>query len=70
MHLSASPLLTSTVDVLDGASGLNYADDYRDFGGIMVPTERMVYPSDSQKHKVPEPLLVAIDIKDIELKAA
>jgi len=69
MHLSASPLLTSAVDVLDGASGLNYAYDYRDFGGIMVPTKRIVYPSDSQKHKVP-PLLVAIDIKDIELKAA
>ena len=70
MHLSASPLLTSTVDVLDGASGLNYAYDYRDFGGIMVPTKRRAYPSDAQKHKVPEPLLVEIDINDIEFKGA
>jgi len=33
-----------------------------------VPTKRRVYPSDAQKQKVPEPLLVAIDINDIEFK--
>ena len=54
-----------TVDVLGGASGLNYAYDYRNVNGIMVPTTRRVYPSDANKQKVPEPLLVAIDIRDI-----
>jgi len=54
-----------TVDVLGGASGLNYAYDYHDANGIMVPTTRRVYPSDSHQQKVPEPLLVAIDIREI-----
>jgi hypothetical protein len=54
-----------TVDVLGGASGLNYAYDYRDVNGIMVPATRRVYPSDPHKQKVSEPLLVAIDIRDI-----
>jgi hypothetical protein len=54
-----------TVDVLGGASGLNYAYDYRNVNGIMVPTTRRVYPSDANKQKVPEPLLVAIDIREI-----
>ena len=54
-----------TVDVLGGASGLNYAYDYRNVNGIMVPTTRRVYPSDADTQKVPEPLLVAIDIREI-----
>ena|ERR1700722_14163969 len=58
-----------SVDVLGGASGLNYAFEYRDFGGIKVPTKRRVYAFNAQKQKVPEPILVAIDLSHIEFEA-
>ncbi len=54
-----------TVDILGGATGVNYATDYKEFDGIMVPTTRRIYPYDTEKHKVPNPLLVAIDIKEV-----
>jgi hypothetical protein len=54
-----------TVDILGGAPGLNYAYDYRNIDGIMVPTTRRVHAYDANKQKVPEPVLVAIDIRDI-----
>ena len=55
-----------TVDVLGNAPGLNYASDYRATNGIMVPHKRRVFAYDSEKRKVGEPLLVAIDIHEIE----
>jgi hypothetical protein len=54
-----------TVDVMGGARGLNYASDYRDFDGIMVPTKRRIYGYDDRKQKIPVPLLIAIDFADI-----
>ena len=54
-----------TVDVMGGARGVNYALDYRDVDGILVPTKRRVYAFDDRKNKVPSPLLVAIDFGDI-----
>ncbi|MDB5610226.1 MAG: hypothetical protein JWP25_7126 [Bradyrhizobium sp.] len=54
-----------SVDVMGGAHGLNYASDYRDFDGIMVPTKRRIYASDDRKQKIPAPLLIAIDIDDV-----
>lgn len=55
-----------TVDVLGNAPGLNYASDYRVANGLMVPHRRRVFAYDSEKRKVAEPLLVAIDIHEIE----
>jgi hypothetical protein len=55
-----------TVDVLGGAPGLNYASDYRVANGLMVAHKRRVFAYDSEKRKVAEPLLVAIDIHEIE----
>jgi hypothetical protein len=55
-----------TVDVLGDAPGLNYATDYRIANGLMVPHKRRVFAYDSEKRKVAEPLLVAIDIHEIE----
>ncbi len=55
-----------TVDVLGNAPGLNYASAYRTTNGIVVPHERRVFAYDSEKRKVAEPLLVAIDIHEIE----
>jgi hypothetical protein len=54
-----------TVDILGGAQGVNYAYDYRDFDGIMVPTTRRVFSYDVDKHKIPGAPLVAIDIQHI-----
>jgi hypothetical protein len=53
---------------MGGASGLNYAADYRNVDGIVVPTKRRVYAADGNKQKVPEPVLVPIDILDISFQ--
>jgi hypothetical protein len=50
---------------MGGASGLNYAPDYRKVDGIVVPTKGRVYAPDANKRKIAEPVLVAIDIRDI-----
>ena len=54
-----------TVDVMGGAPGLNFASDYRNVDGIVVPTKRRVYTPDANKQKIPNPVLVAIDIRYI-----
>ncbi len=56
-----------TVDILGGATGLNYASDYRDVDGIIFPTTRRVYAYEGDYQLVKEPLLVAIDMGEIRL---
>jgi hypothetical protein len=56
-----------TVDILGGATGLNYASDYRDVDGIIIPTKRRVYAYEGDYQIVREPLLVAIDMGEITL---
>src|SRR6202451_1252038 len=56
-----------TVDILGGAPGLNYASDYRNVGGIILPTRRRVYAYEGDYELVKEPLLVAIDMGEITL---
>jgi len=56
-----------TVDILGGATGLNYASGYRDVDGIIVPTKRRVYAYEGDYQLVKEPLLVAIDLSNIAL---
>jgi hypothetical protein len=50
---------------MSGARGLNYAYDYRKVDGVMVPMTRRVVAFDDNKQKIPDPVLVAIDIHDI-----
>jgi hypothetical protein len=57
-----------TVDILGGATGLNYASDYRDVDGIIVPTKRRIYAYEGDYQLVPEPLLVKIDMGEIAMK--
>jgi hypothetical protein len=57
-----------TVDILGGATGLNYASDYRDVGGIIFPTKRRIYAYEGDYQLVPEPLLVKIDMGEITLQ--
>jgi hypothetical protein len=54
-----------TVDVMGGATGANYASNYRDVGGILVPMSRRVYARDAADRKIDEPLLVSIDFHSI-----
>ena len=56
-----------TVDILGGATGLNYASGYREVDGLMFPTQRRVYAYQGDYELVPEPLLVAVDISRITL---
>jgi hypothetical protein len=50
---------------MGGAKGLNYAYDYREINGIKMPTTRRVLGFDDNKRKIPDPILVAIDIHEI-----
>lgn len=55
-----------TVDVLGGATGANYASNYKEINGIIVPTTRRIYAYEGENHTVvKEPLLVAIDMGEI-----
>ena len=56
-----------TVDILGGATGLNYASEYREIEGLMFPTKRRVFAYEGEYQLVPEPLLVAVDIAQITL---
>ena len=58
------------MDILGGATGLNYALDYRDVDGIIVPTKRRVYAYEGNYQLVKEPLLVKIDMGEITLLPA
>ncbi|MEM5314642.1 hypothetical protein [Paraburkholderia sp. JHI869] len=55
-----------TVDVMGGAPGANYASDYRNVNGVMVPTTRRVFAHDEARQKIGEPLLVSIDFRTLE----
>lgn len=57
-----------TVDVLGGAAGAHYIDDYRETAGIQIAHRRRVYPLGADNQKVPEPLLVSIDITRVSFR--
>ncbi|KAA2238528.1 hypothetical protein F0L74_20095 [Chitinophaga agrisoli] len=57
------------VDVLGGASAVHYTDDYVDVNGIKIATKRRVYVrKEDNTPLLPEPLLVSVDLKEIELR--
>ena len=56
-----------TVDILGGATGLNYASEYRDVDGIVVPAKRRIYAYEGDYQPVWDPLLVQIDMGEITL---
>ena len=57
------------VDVLGGATGAQYIEDYHEHGGILMPHRRRVYPRGPDNRKISEPLLVSIDIRDLHFHA-
>jgi hypothetical protein len=56
-----------TVDILGGATGLNFASDYREVNGIIVPAKRRVYAYEGNYEMIKDPLLVAIDMGKITI---
>jgi len=56
-----------TVDILGGATGLNYASEYRKVGGIVIPTKRRIYAYEGDYQPVWDHLLVGIDMGEITL---
>ena len=54
-----------TVDVLGGAAGANYAFEYRAVEGVKLSTRRRVFAYDANRQKVPEPVLISIDLNEI-----
>ena len=54
-----------TVDILGGATGLNYASRYQTVNGIVFPTKRRIFAYEGNYKLVPEPLLVSIDMAEI-----
>jgi hypothetical protein len=55
-----------TVDILGGAHGANYAFEYRAVNGVMFPTRRRIFAYDGNRQRVPEPVLVSIDLSEIQ----
>ena len=45
--------------------GVNHAHEFREVDGILVAMKRRVYSFDKDKRKIPDPVLVAIDIHEI-----
>lgn len=41
-----------TVDILGGATGLNYASEYRDVDGIIIPTKRRIYAYEGDHNRL------------------
>ncbi|WP_322045573.1 hypothetical protein [Paraburkholderia sp. J67] len=58
------------VEVMGGAPGANYASDYRNMSGIMVPMSRRVYAFDAERRRIEEPLLVTIDLQSVDFQRA
>jgi hypothetical protein len=56
-----------TVDILGGATGLNFALDYMNVDGIMIPRQRRVYAYEGDYQIVKDPVLVAIDMTKVTL---
>ena len=57
-----------TVDVLGGAQGANYASEYRTVDGVRLATRRRVFAYDDVRQKVPEPVLISIDLSEIHFE--
>jgi hypothetical protein len=56
------------VDILGGAQGANYACDYRTIERIKLPARRRVFGYGDDLRKVPEPVLVSIDLREINFE--
>jgi hypothetical protein len=54
------------VEIMGGSAAAHYISDYAQVAGIMVPTKHRVYPRAPDNQALDEPLLVSIDVSEIE----
>lgn len=54
------------VEISGGTPGAHYISDYIEVSGIKVPTKHRIFPRNSDGTSAPKPLVVSIDLSDIE----
>ncbi|SNY47696.1 hypothetical protein [Paractinoplanes atraurantiacus] len=57
-----------TVDIAGRAPSAQYALDFATVDGLVVATSRKIYSTDENNHKVADPVIVSIDLKDVTVK--
>jgi hypothetical protein len=57
-----------TAEVINGGPAAHYSYGHTEVNGIVVPTERRVYPIGPDGSVLPEPLLVSIDLDNIRFE--
>jgi hypothetical protein len=63
---AASEFAWQITEVFDETFNLpRYVHDHRELDGIMVPTCRRVFPLGPDNKKLPEPVLITIDITEV-----
>ena len=55
------------VDIAGASPAVEYMTGQTWFDGLLLPTERRIYVRDGQGHALPEPLIVSIDIDDVQV---
>jgi hypothetical protein len=56
------------VDVSGGTPAAHYVSELKEVSGIIVPTRHTVFGRQADGHSVPAPLVVSIDISEIEFR--
>lgn len=56
-----------SVEIAGGAPAAHYVSGHQRVGGLVLPTHREIYSRDEQGHKVPDPLIVSVDLKNVEV---
>lgn len=53
------------VDIAAGAPAAHYMNDHREFGGVIIPMQRIVHSRDDNGYRIPEPVTVSVDIDEV-----
>ena len=59
--------LDYNVEIAGDTPGAHYVSDYQEVSGILFPTRRRIYPRTTEGRRMPEPLVVSIDLDRITL---
>ena len=55
------------VEITGNTAGAHYIGGYVNVQGLKFPTERRIYPRQPDGQRVPEPLVVSVDLSHIKL---
>ena len=56
------------IDIAGGAPGAHLLEGYSDVAGIMVPARHIIFARDDQDNVIAEPLMVSIDVDQVEFE--